>query len=82
MSKGFSEGHEYYVNELRKAGETIIKNARSLVGEEPGLCDMVVSIRLTPDNMTIINVDKNLYTDHDVEDLCEDSGFDDYQEDL
>lgn len=82
MSKNFSEGHEYYVNELRKAGETIIKNARSLVGEEPGLCDMVVSIRLTPNDVTIINVDKNLYTDRDVDALSENSGFDDHQEDL
>ena len=82
MSNDFNEGHDYYVQELRKAGETIIKNARSIVGEEPGLCDIVVSIRLTPDNLTIINVDKNLYPDHVVEDLCEESGFDDYQEDL
>lgn len=82
MSNGFGEGHDYYVQELRKAGETIIKNARSIVGEEPGLCDIVVSIRLTPDNLTIINVDKNLYPDYVAEELCEESGFDDYQEDL
>ena len=72
MSKNYSEGHEYYVHELRKAGETIIKNAKSMVGEEAGLCDIVVSIRLTPDNMTIINVDKNLYPDHVVAELCGD----------
>ena len=61
---------------LVEVSGNIIKNAKSMVGEEAGLCDMVVSIRLTPDNMTIINVNKNLYPDYVVADLC-----DDYDED-
>lgn len=82
MSNNCYEGHEYYVHELRKAGETIIKNAKSIVGDEAGLCDVTVSIRLTPDNLTIINVDKNLYPDHTVDELCGVSGYDDDCDDM
>ena len=51
---------ETYVNQLVKACETIIKNARSIVGTEPTLENIDIHISLRPNELPDIDISKSI----------------------
>lgn len=53
--------NEKMVMELRNAGETLIKNAKDIVGELDGLHQIYISIAIEANKTTEIDVNKNHY---------------------
>ena len=56
--------HQRLVDELKRAAETIIKNAESMIGTEKSLGDVQVTIYLRPHEVPRINVDKDVYPEY------------------
>ena len=56
-----SHPHQRLVDELKKAAETIIKNAESMIGTEKRLGDVMITIHLKQHEVPRINVDKDVY---------------------
>ena len=53
--------HEKMVEVLKKCGQSIIENAESIVGHEPYLKGVRVTVNLNPSEATTINVDRDFY---------------------
>lgn len=53
--------HEKMVEVLKKCGQSIIENAESIVGHEPYLREIRVTVRLNPTEAATINVDRDFY---------------------
>lgn len=53
--------HEEWVKFMKAAGQSIIDNAESIVGTEPFLANVTVTVYLCPHEVPRINVDRDFY---------------------
>lgn len=53
--------HQNWIEYLKACGQSIVDNAESIVGSEPYLSDVTVSIYLRPGEAPYINVDRTFY---------------------
>ena len=67
ISKNFSK--ELYIKRVKDAGESLIKNAESIVGDEKYLCDLQIIIDLGISNEELPNIEirRQFYAEKTIE---------------
>ena len=61
------ERHEEFIRQLKEIGETLIKNARSIVGTEELLVGLELSVRLDPNSVPEIVLQRKFWPERTVE---------------
>lgn len=61
MLGGIANTREELVEKIKQCGESIIKNAESIVGNEKFLTNLQVTIYVNSDEPIRINVDRDFY---------------------
>lgn len=69
MAKSKEFNKEFYIKRVKDAGESLIKNAESIVGDEKYLCDLqiIVDLGIIDEEIPNIEIRRQFYPEKTIE---------------